>query len=240
MLIIPAIDLIAGKCVRLRQGNYSEVTAYDQDPVELAKTFVEQGATWLHLVDLDGAKEGKPQAKNLGVLRRIYDAQLGLKVEYGGGMRTDLDILMTMAAGANRVILGSMLAKDPGLAKECFKLGEAVVAGIDARNGKVAVQGWTEESELDALDLAIEFKKAGAHRFIVTDIATDGMLQGPNFQMLSVFAEELRGNVIASGGVSNLDDLKGIKQIDGIEGAIVGKAIYEGRFTVAEAIAAVA
>jgi phosphoribosylformimino-5-aminoimidazole carboxamide ribotide isomerase len=239
MLIIPAIDLIDGQCVRLRQGDYAEVTAYDLDPVELARTFAEQGATWLHLVDLDGAKAGKPQPMNLGVLRRIYEAGLNLSLEYGGGIRTELDLTMTVAAGANRVVLGSMLTKSPELARACFKLGDAVVAGIDARNGRVAVEGWTEDSELDALDLAREFEAAGAKRFIVTDIATDGMLQGPNLEMLRQFAEGLQGGVIASGGVATLQDLKDINAIEGIEGAIVGKAIYERRFTVAEAVQSV-
>lgn len=239
MLIIPAIDLIDGKCVRLRQGDYAEVTEYGQDPLELAKSFAEQGATWLHLVDLDGAKGGKPQAQNLQVLRQIHDEQLGLQVEYGGGVRTEIDLTMTLAAGANRVVLGSMLTKSPELARECFKLGDAVVAGIDARNGRVAVQGWTEDSELDALALALEFEAAGARRFIVTDIATDGMLQGPNIEMLTQFAQGLKGGVIASGGVSSLDDLRAIDTIGNIEGAIVGKAIYESRFTVGQAIQAV-
>jgi phosphoribosylformimino-5-aminoimidazole carboxamide ribotide isomerase len=239
VLIIPAIDLIGGKCVRLRQGDYSDATIYEQDPIELAKSFADQGAEWIHLVDLDGAKAGKPLAKNLSVLRSIYDAQLGLKVEYGGGMRTDSDIATTISAGANRVILGSMLAKNPDLAKECFKLGEKVVAGIDARNGMVAIQGWTEDSTLDAIDLALEFERAGAQKFIVTDIATDGMLQGPNLEMLRAFDKALGARVIASGGISSLEDLRAIRAIGRIEGAIVGKAIYEGRFTVEQAIAAV-
>lgn len=239
MLILPAIDLIGGRCVRLRQGDYTQTTEYHEDPVSLAKSFAEQGSEWLHLVDLDGAKAGKPEVRNLQVLREIHDSGLDLKIEWGGGIRTHLDLTMTMAAGANRVVLGSMLTKDPTLARECFKLGDAVVAGIDARNGRVAVEGWTEDSELDALDLAKEFQEAGAQRFIVTDIATDGMLQGPNLEMLARFAEALPGKVIASGGVSSLEDLEAIRAIGGIEGAIVGKAIYENRFTVAQAIQAV-
>lgn len=236
MLILPAIDLIDGQCVRLRQGDYAETTLYHEDPLEVAKSFAEQGAEWLHLVDLDGAKAGKPHVKNLAVLKAIRDAGFGLKIEFGGGVRTELDLMTTLATGADRVVLGSMLTKSPEVARECFKLGESVVAGIDARDGRVAVQGWTEDSELDALDLAKEFEAAGAQRFIVTDIATDGMLQGPNLEMLTRFATALPGKVIASGGVSNLEDLQAIKRIGGVEGTIVGKAIYEGRFSVAQAI----
>ncbi len=240
MLILPAIDLIDGQCVRLRQGNYDDITIYQSDPVAVAREFVEQGAVWLHVVDLDGAKAGSPQPKNLDVLRAIRDAGLGLEVEYGGGMRQEIDITTTLAAGASRVILGSVLAKDREFARACFELGEKVVAGMDTRDGKVALHGWIDSSDLEGSRFAQELVELGCQRIIWTDIATDGMLQGPNLPGLQALASLVNIPVIASGGVSSLEDLAAISQIrPRLEGAIVGKAIYEGRFNVREAIAAV-
>lgn len=238
MLILPAIDIRGGKCVRLVQGDYAQETVYDDDPVAVAQGFVEQGAEWIHIVDLDGAKAGKPV--NLDIVERIVK-QTSAKVELGGGIRSLESANQVLNRGIARVIFGSRLVSNRAESADLFlELGERAVAGIDARNGKVSVTGWTEDSELDALDLAKELEEAGAKRFIVTDIATDGMLSGPNLQMLAEFSGALTGHVIASGGVSSLEDLKSINAIQPpVEGAIVGKAIYERRLTVQQAIEAV-
>jgi phosphoribosylformimino-5-aminoimidazole carboxamide ribotide isomerase len=238
MLILPAIDIRDGKCVRLIQGDYAQETIYGEDPVKVALDFVEQGAEWIHVVDLDGAKAGSPL--NLGIVERMVK-ESGAKVELGGGIRDLETAQRVLAIGVTRVIFGTRLVSDRSRSEELFKaLGDRAVAGIDARNGKVSVVGWTEDSDLDALDFAKELQTMGAEIFIVTDIATDGMLQGPNTEMLSRFAKELSAGVIASGGVSSLEDLGAIKGIGGaIQGAIVGKAIYENRFTVRQAIQAV-
>ncbi len=241
MLIFPAIDLIDGQCVRLRQGDYAQKTVYHDDPLSVVRDFVNQGAEWLHLVDLDGAKAGKPTAKSLAVVRRIYDEGLPIKVEFGGGVRSELDIAMVMASGATRVILGSVLAKDKGFAREVFKLGDAVVAGIDTKDGRVAVHGWQETSDDDGIAFARLMVENGCRRIIWTDIATDGMLQGPNVAGLREMVDATAVAVIASGGVSSLEDLRTLRrEVPELEGVIVGKAIYEGRLTVAESVAALA
>lgn len=236
MLILPAIDLRGGKCVRLRQGDYADETVYSDDPIEISKSFANEGASWIHVVDLDGAKAGVPQ--NLEIAERIAK-ESGAKVEFGGGVRDLHSANVVLRAGITRVIFGSSLVKNELRVGDIFQeLGDQAVAGIDARNGKVSVAGWTQDSERDALDLALELEALGVRRFIITDIATDGMLQGPNLAMLSQFAAKLNSKIIASGGVATTDDLIAIKNIgEGIEGIIVGKAIYEGRFTVSQAIA---
>jgi phosphoribosylformimino-5-aminoimidazole carboxamide ribotide isomerase len=238
MLIIPAIDLRAGKCVRLIQGDYAQETVYSDDPLETARSFVQQGAAWIHVVDLDGAKVGSPQ--NLGVVERMAN-ECSAKIEFGGGVR-DLDIAKSvLRTGVARVIIGSRLLGDRFKVEEIFReFGNQAVAGIDARNRRISVSGWTQDSDIDVLDLAKDMEALGAKRFIVTDIATDGMLAGPNASLMQEFAEALNSPVIASGGVSCLEDLKALAAIGGnLEGAIVGRALYEGRFSVSEAIAAI-
>lgn len=238
MLILPAIDIRAGKCVRLVQGDYAQETIYNDDPIEVAQGFADQGAEWIHIVDLDGAKVGYPV--NLDIVERICK-ETSAKIELGGGIRILETANQVLNRGIARVIFGSRLVSNRNDSSEIFgALGDKAVAGIDARNGKVSVVGWTEDSELGSLELAQELEAVGATRFIVTDIATDGMLNGPNLQMLSEFTANLKGHVIASGGVSSLNDLQAIKSIQPpVEGAIVGKAIYENRFTVREAIQSV-
>ena len=236
MLILPAIDLRDGKCVRLIQGDYNRETIYGEDPGQMAASFAEQGAQYIHVVDLDGAKAGKPQ--NLHAIESIVKAS-GVPVEAGGGIRSLETARQLLDLGVSRVIFGTRLLSMGDDARAYFEtLGEQAVAGIDSRDGRVAVTGWTEGSGVDALGFAEQLEEKGARRFIVTDIATDGMLRGPNLPMLESFATTLSGAVIASGGVSSLDDLKAIESVAGgkIEGAIVGKAIYEGRFTVAQAV----
>lgn len=238
MLILPAIDIRGGKCVRLVQGDYAQETIYGEDPLAVAQSFAEHGAEWIHIVDLDGAKAGQPM--NLDIVERIAK-ETSAKVELGGGIRMLETAIQVLNRGIARVIFGSRLVSNRTESADLFQaLGDQAVAGIDARNGKVSVVGWTEDSELGALDLAKELEEAGARRFIVTDIATDGMLTGPNLKMLAEFSGALKGHVIASGGVSSLEDIKAIKGIHPpVEGAIVGKAIYEGRLTVQQAIQAV-
>lgn len=236
MLILPAIDLIDGNCVRLFQGDYGQVTKYSDDPAATAQFFVDGGAEWLHVVDLDGAKAGQP--KNLEVIRKIA-GEVNVKIELGGGITSSKHLDAALAAGVSRVILGSALVRDPEFAKEALKLGQSVVCGLDARDGKVAVGGWLETSTADLIEFAQELETYGASRFIVTDIATDGALQGPNFDLMQRFLNGVSVPVIASGGVAVLEDICGLARLTPApEGVIVGKALYENRFTLTEAISA--
>lgn len=235
MLILPAIDLIDKKCVRLTQGDYNRRTDYGLDPIEVAKQFADEGAEWLHVVDLDGAKAGQPI--NLDVIEAITSQGI-LKVEMGGGIRDDESVRNALEAGVSRVVIGTALIRDPDWAASLFSsLGERIVAGIDTRDGKVAVHGWLETGETDGTELARKFVQIGCRRIITTDIATDGAFTGPNMEMLRGMVEATGIPVIASGGVASLDDLRLIRDdLPQIEGVIVGKALYEGRFTVAQAV----
>ncbi|MFT8321558.1 MAG: 1-(5-phosphoribosyl)-5-[(5-phosphoribosylamino)methylideneamino]imidazole-4-carboxamide isomerase [Bacillus sp. (in: firmicutes)] len=234
--IYPAIDMRGGKCVRLLQGDYNKETIYGDSPYAMAKNFAEQGAKWIHMVDLDGAKDGK----------RVNDAfvidaaqKLGVKVQIGGGIRTEKDIVHYLDNGLARVIIGSIAVSNPDFAIEMIrKYGNKIAVGIDAKNGYVATHGWITTSENRAVDLGKRFADAGAETFIFTDIATDGMLSGPNLEAVKEMAIETGKEVIASGGVSNINDLRMLKEISdtGVRGAIVGKALYEGRFSVQEAL----
>lgn len=236
MLILPAIDLLDGKCVRLLKGDYSQVTVYSDSPGAQSAKFKEEGATFLHIVDLDGAKLGKPT--NVDSVRHIVE--VGLPIELGGGIRTLRDIETVLDLGVHRAILGTALVRNPALRQEAFRLfGDRVVAGIDARNGKVAVEGWEEESTIDAFEFAQRIFDEGCRTVIATDIATDGTLTGPNLEFLQRFTTISGLGVVASGGVGTMQDLAAINAIDPpVEGAIVGKAIYESRFTVREAVSA--
>ncbi len=236
MLIIPAIDLIGGKCVRLIQGDFDRETAYDLDPVDVARQFSDEGAEWLHVVDLDGAKGGSPE--NLEMLSRIAAASPA-KIEFGGGLRSWEAIGRALGAGAARVVLGSVLLHDPELARRSFaELGDQIVAGIDCRNGKVATNGWLEDSDAEAAALAAEMASAGARRIILTDIARDGTLLGPNIGLLRDVAQAVRIPIVQSGGIGGPDDIRKLASLaeEAPEGVIVGKAIYEGRLSVREAI----
>lgn len=237
MLIIPAIDLIDGRTVRLTQGDYARETDYGLDPVAVAKSFEADGAEWLHVVDLDGAKAGHPV--NLPVLQRIA-FETSLKIEFGGGLRDFVSIDAALAMGAERVVLGSRLAQDFAFAEELFRrFGDQVVGGIDARDGMVAVEGWTETGTVSGTDLAVKLVGLGCRRIITTDIARDGSLVGPNLDWLVTMLAAVDVPVIASGGVSALSDLNLLRGLPapGVEAVIVGKALYEGRFRLAEAIA---
>jgi phosphoribosylformimino-5-aminoimidazole carboxamide ribotide isomerase len=234
--IYPAIDMRGGKCVRLIQGDYNKETVYGDSPFDMAKMFVEQGAEWIHMVDLDGAKEGK-RINDTFVIQTAQ--QLNAKVQIGGGIRTEEDILHYLERGIERVIIGSIAVSNPDFAIAMLrKYGKNIAIGIDAKNGFVATHGWINTSELKAVDLGKRFAEAGAETFIFTDIANDGMLMGPNLEATGLLAEETGVQVIASGGVSGLSDLISLKELgnSGVSGAIVGKAIYEGKFSVADAL----
>ncbi|MCW5940941.1 MAG: 1-(5-phosphoribosyl)-5-[(5-phosphoribosylamino)methylideneamino]imidazole-4-carboxamide isomerase [Fimbriimonadaceae bacterium] len=238
MVIFPAIDVRGGRCVRLTQGDYGRETIYAEDPVEQAHRFVDEGARWLHIVDLDGAREGRPV--NVEPIRRIV-REGGVPVQVGGGIRTLESADEWLAEGVSRVIVGTVLARDAGLAARFFeRYGERVVAGIDARQGLVAVAGWREGTSEDTVTFARRMVSLGARRAIFTEIAVDGSLDGVAIEATRGLAEALRIPVIASGGVGSLADVVAVRELAsvGVEGLIVGKALYEGRFRLADAIAA--
>jgi phosphoribosylformimino-5-aminoimidazole carboxamide ribotide isomerase len=231
--IYPAIDMRGGKCVRLLQGDYSKETVYGDSPVDMAKTFVEAGSEWIHMVDLDGAKAGS-RVNDKHVLAVAND--LGAKVQIGGGIRTEEDIDYYLSNGVQRVIIGSLAVSQTEKVKAWLKkYGSRLAIGLDAKDGYVATHGWIETSQLKAVDLGRELAEAGAETFIFTDIATDGMLSGPNVEAVVELARATGKEVIASGGVSSMEDLRLLKE-SGVAGAIVGKAIYTGRISVKEAV----
>ncbi len=226
-----------GKCVRLVQGDYDQETVYGDSPFEMAKSFAEAGAKWIHMVDLDGAK-AKQRVNHEYVVR--VAKELDARVQIGGGIRSAEDVAYYLERGVDRVILGSVAVQNPDFTKEMLATygGDRIVIGIDARDGYVATEGWLETSEVKAEDLAREMVRFGAQTFIFTDIARDGMLSGPNTEAIEALAIASGAAVIASGGVSTLEDLDklAVKQSSGIDGAIVGKALYTNRFTLEEAL----
>lgn len=229
--IFPAIDLKGGRCVRLLQGRADAETIYGNDPVEMAKRWVGEGARYLHVVDLDGAFQGAPAQSD--VVAKII-AAISIPVQVGGGIRTDADIQRLLDAGASRVILGTRAWMDPeGLAGLTDRYGDKLAVGIDSRDGKVQIRGWTETTELSTLDLARKADGLGVQTLIITDTATDGMLQGPNLRALEDVCRAVRANVIASGGVTTPGDVAALKKSGhaNMIGAIVGKSLYEGRTT---------
>ncbi|AOH57071.1 1-(5-phosphoribosyl)-5-[(5-phosphoribosylamino)methylideneamino]imidazole-4-carboxamide isomerase [Peribacillus muralis] len=234
--IYPAIDMRGGQCVRLVQGDYDQETVYGDSPFDMAKSFADQGADWIHMVDLDGAKEGV-RINDSYVIKAA--SELGARIQIGGGIRTERDIAHYLDNGVERVILGSTAVSDPVFTKDMIrKYGKHIAIGIDAKDGKVATHGWLQTSGTLAVELGKVLADAGAETFIVTDIATDGMLSGPNVNGILAMAEATGKNVIASGGISSLEDILALKghEAEGIAGAIIGKAIYTKRFTVADAL----
>ncbi|WP_312092698.1 1-(5-phosphoribosyl)-5-[(5-phosphoribosylamino)methylideneamino]imidazole-4-carboxamide isomerase [Niallia sp.] len=234
--LYPAIDMRGGKCVRLLQGDYKKETIYGDSPFDMAKSFVDQGAKWIHMVDLDGAKDGKRVNDQF-----VIDAakKLGAQVQIGGGIRQEGDIVHYLENGVTRVIIGSIAVSNPDFAMEMIrKYGKGIAIGIDAKKGFVATHGWLSTSEVKAVELGKRFADAGAETFIFTDIATDGMLSGPNVDAIEEMAMITKKEVIASGGVSSIGDLNRLKEIHakGVGGAIIGKALYERRFTLKEAL----
>lgn len=232
MLIIPAIDLRGGRCVRLVQGDFARETAYDDDPVRVARRWADLGARWIHVVDLDGARAGKPM--QLDLVRAI--AEVGVPIELGGGLRSLADLDAAFAAGVSRAVLGTAAVERPSLMGEAVaQFGpERVVLGVDARGGRVAVRGWAETSDLAAEDVIAQARDAGVPRVIYTDIERDGTLTAPNFAAIAAIAC-VGLPVIASGGVARREHLERLAAIAGVEAAIVGQALYTGALTIGSA-----
>ena len=237
MIIIPAIDLREGKCVRLIEGKIENETIYSEDPVAVAKSWEEQGAEMIHLVDLDGAFAGHPQ--NQEVIKEILKV-VKVPVQVGGGIRTLETIDELLELGVQWVVLGTVAINNPGLVKAaCTKWGDRIVVGIDAKDGYVAIEGWEATVGKTILELAKEMEAIGVKRIVYTDVRRDGTLKGPNVESTKELAEQTNIEVIASGGVAKLDDLLALKSYEniGIAGVIVGKALYSGAFTLKEALA---
>jgi phosphoribosylformimino-5-aminoimidazole carboxamide ribotide isomerase len=227
MLLYPAIDLMDGKVVRLERGESARKTIYSDDPVAVAKKWEASGADWIHLVDLDAAFEGR--SRNLEIIRAIT-AAVSVPCELGGGMRDADSIEAGLATGVRRVIIGTKAAEPGFLAVAAVSFGaDRLAVGIDAKEGKVAVKGWVETTALSALDLARDVLRAGIRTIIYTDIATDGMLQGPNLAAMREMAAAVPCDLIASGGVSGPEDVRQLAKVPGLHGVIIGRALYEGR-----------
>ena len=234
MILYPAIDLKDGQCVRLLRGDMEAATVFGEDPAAQARAFAALGCRWLHLVDLNGAFAGHPV--NAAAVEAIL-AAVPVPVQLGGGIRDRATIDMWLGKGIARVILGTVAVRDPDLVREAARAHPGKVAvGIDARGGKVAVQGWAEETELEAVELAKRFEDAGVAAIIYTDIDRDGAMEGPNVPATEALARAVSIPVIASGGVSSIEDLRALKALDILDGAISGRALYEGRIDLAEAV----
>jgi phosphoribosylformimino-5-aminoimidazole carboxamide ribotide isomerase len=232
MKIIPAIDIIGGKCVRLTQGDYDRQRIYNEDPLEVAKAFEAHGLRYLHLVDLDGARAGR--IANQGVLERIA-SQTRLQIDFGGGVRTEQDVRIALESGARQVTGGSIAAKEPEkFAAWLGRFGaDRIILGADCRDRRIAVQGWGEHLDLDVADYIRDYLEKGVRYVVCTDIALDGMLEGPAFGLYEELSSMSGLKLIASGGVSCMEDLRRLAAT-GCEGAIVGKAIYENRISLQE------
>ncbi len=236
MIFFPAIDLKDGQCVRLFQGDMDQVTVFGDDPGGQAKVFAEAGAEWLHVVDLNGAVSGRPV--NEDAVSAILE-HVEIPIQLGGGIRDLETVDFWLGRGIKRVILGTMAVREPDLVKQaCRDHPGRVVVGIDARDGKVAIEGWTETSEITALDLAGRFEDCGVAAIIHTDISRDGAMDGPNIEATVELAGQVDVPVIASGGVSSMADLEALKKAgqDILEGVIAGRALYDGRIDVAQAV----
>jgi phosphoribosylformimino-5-aminoimidazole carboxamide ribotide isomerase len=234
--IYPAIDIKGGNCVRLLQGDFEKETVYGDSPFQMAKFFQQNGAKWIHFGDLDGAMAGKP-INDKNIIKCAKNLKMNIQV--GGGIRTEADIVHYLENGINRIILGSLAISEPEFATEMIrKYGETIAISIDVKDQYVATDGWTNKSKLKAIEVGKAFADVGAETFIYTYIATNGTLAGPSFDTLEEFASEVSKSIIAAGGISTLDDLRGLKALakKGVSGAIIGKAFYEERFTVEEAV----
>jgi len=236
VIIYPAIDIMDGKCVRLYQGRADKATVYANNPADMAQKWQDEGAEFLHLVDLDGAFKGSPQ--NLEAIENIAK-KVSIPVQIGGGLRTIDDLDKVFDVGVARAILGTSVVTNPELVKEaCGKYTGKIVAGLDAREGKVSIKGWVEDTDIYAVDMAMQLEAYGISRIVYTDIMMDGAQTGVNLFATEELAENIGIPVIASGGVSTLSDIRQLKplQESGVEGVIIGRALYEGNFTLAEAI----
>jgi phosphoribosylformimino-5-aminoimidazole carboxamide ribotide isomerase len=238
LILFPAIDIRGGRAVRLVQGDYEQETRYDDDPVVAARRWVNGGAGWLHVVDLDGAREGEPV--NLEHVRGIV-AAVNVPVQLGGGLRDSKKVEEAFSSGVERVVLGTAAVRDPEMAEAIAAAhGDRVVASVDSRSGKVAAEGWTEETDLDTADVIGELSRRGVRRFVYTPVDVDGLMEGPDLDSLREVARATDAEVIYSGGIGALDDLRAVAGlgIENVEGVIVGRALYERRFSIAEAQAA--
>lgn len=235
LTLYPAVDIKDGRAVRLTQGKADEETVYDADPVAAAGRFAEAGSEWLHVVDLDAAFTGEPRNRHL--IEAIV-AATGCKVQASGGVRTLEDVEASLGYGAERVVIGTMALKEPDFVRTVLdRVGARIAVGLDARGRTLQARGWTEEAG-DLFEALEMFTEMGVPRFVYTDVAKDGMLQGPNVDMLTQVAEATDAHVTASGGVSSLDDLRLLGELhDRVDAAIVGKALYAGAFTIEEALA---
>lgn len=237
MLIFPAIDIQDGRCVRLYQGEFSTAQVVADDPLETARSFAKAGAEWIHMVDLDGARAGRPV--NRDIFRAVAQ-QSGCKLELGGGIRDLATIDAYVSDGVSRVILGSAALKDPSLVEQAVaRYGERIAVGIDARGGMVAAEGWLEASEVHYIDLAKEMERRGVRCIIFTDIARDGTLSGPSMEQLEALNSAVSCDIIASGGIKSIEDIRALCE-RGFYGAICGKSLYEGTLDLGEALSAAA
>lgn len=235
LTILPAIDIKDGTCVRLLKGDFATAEKVAEDPLEAARRFEESGAEWLHMVDLDGARDALPRNRDIFVQ---VAAETSLKVEVGGGIRTMETVDYYLQNGIERVILGSAAVKDPAFVKAAVqKYGSRIAVGIDVKNGLVAAEGWLDTSEVYYLDLAREMEKIGVQYLIFTDISKDGTLSGPNLAQLRALSESVSCKLIASGGICDIGDIRAVKEL-GVYGAICGKSLYQGTLDLREAIAA--
>jgi phosphoribosylformimino-5-aminoimidazole carboxamide ribotide isomerase len=238
MILLPAVDIRDGKAVRLRQGRFDDETVYADDPLEAARSFVEAGARFLHVVDLDGAREGEPV--NLQHVGRIVD-ELDVPVELGGGLRSIASIRRALMAGADRVVLGTAAFTDPELLDEALSaFTSRILVGVDVRGGQVSVAGWTRATQLRGEDAIRRMQARGATRFVYTNVDRDGMLDGPDLDEVRRISEAVRGRFLISGGIGSLEDLVALRKLRlvNLAGVISGKALYEGRFGVREGQAA--
>lgn len=237
MYLLPAIDILGGKAVRLAKGDYHRVTVYNEDPVAQAQAFEEQGASWLHVVDLDGARSGVPE--NIGIIERILEKTL-LKVEVGGGVRSVATVARLAEAGVSRIVLGTSLVTDPAFTEAALaKYGALLAAGVDAKGGEVVIAGWNEGAGVPAEEMARRMADLGFCHLIYTDVARDGMQVGIDEQAYVRMARAFGHPVIASGGVAGIDDIVRLGKVAAsIEGVIAGRAVYEGALSVADGVAA--
>jgi phosphoribosylformimino-5-aminoimidazole carboxamide ribotide isomerase len=236
VLIIPAIDLKEGKCVRLRQGRMEEHTIFSNNPLEMVKRWVDAGAERLHVIDLDGAMAGKP--RNSDVIHSITEAYPELAIQVGGGIRDEETVQEYLDAGVRYVIIGTKAVSEPHFVNDlCLSFPGHIIVGLDAKEGKVAIDGWSKLSNHDVVDMAQHFERDGVDAIVYTDIARDGMMTGVNISSTVRLAQSIRVPVIASGGVSHMDDLAALAKVEheGIVGVIIGRALYEGEIDLAEA-----
>jgi phosphoribosylformimino-5-aminoimidazole carboxamide ribotide isomerase len=240
MLIIPAIDIKEGKCVRLVEGQFSDAEIFSDDPIKVAEKWADKGAEMLHIVDLDGARYGK--LTNISLVEQIIN-KIGIPVQVGGGIRSYQEVKNLLDLGASRVILGTILWKNKALAKKLFAdFSEKIIAGIDARDGYVAIEGWQNITPVDALDFAGKMEKLGAKRIIYTDIKRDGTLKGPNISNIEKIVKKVNIPLICSGGIASLGDIEKLMGFEtkGLEGVILGKALYKGTLLLEDALKLVA